>query len=106
MKKRKSYIFTNKKNSLRAIMSVILGVLSLASLWLMVFLSYLRGGETEVKYGFVGLLATLFSMAGLILAAVTARDRNYYRLFPVLGIVFNLAALGSVSLILYAGARL
>ena len=105
-KKRKGYIFTNKKHSNRAVMATILGVISLASLVAVIFLSYLSGGEADVGYGFTGLLSTLFSLVGLCMGIVTVRDSDYYRLFPVLGILLNLAALGGVSLILYAGANL
>lgn len=101
---RKSYMFTNKKHSQRAIMSTILGVISTVSIGIVVYLTYLHGGEATVGYGVTGLLATLFSLVGLILAVVTVRDKTYYRLFPWLGIVLNLVALGSISLILYFGS--
>lgn len=106
MKKRKGYIFTNKRHSKRGIMAVILGIISLAGLGIVVFRAYLSGGEATVGYGFTGLLATLFSMIGLSLGVATAREKDYYRFFSVLGILLNLAALGSISLILYAGAKL
>lgn len=106
MKKRKGYIFTNKKHSERAIMATILGILSLGALAFVVVSSYLSAGEAGMNYGYTGLLATLFSLVGLCLGIVTVKDKNYYRFFPVMGILLNLAALGSVSLILYAGARL
>ena len=87
-------------------MAVILGVISLASLGVVLFFTYRSGGEAKPGYGFTGLLATLFSLTGLGLGVVTFRDKNNYRLFPVLAILLNLAALGTVSLILYAGANL
>lgn len=103
--KKKNYIFTNKKNSNRAVMAVILGVISLASLGIVVFLSGLSGGSAKISYGFTGLLAAVFSLTGLLLGAVTIQNKDYYRLFPVLGILLNLLALAVVSLILYAGAN-
>lgn len=106
MKKRKGYIFTNKRHSDRGIMSVILGVISLASLGAVVFLSYRSGGEAETGFGFTGVLALIFSLVGIVLGILTLRDKNYYRLFPVLGTLLNLAALAGISLILYAGANL
>lgn len=106
MKKRKGYIFTNKKHSERAIMATILGIISLAALVVVVFRSYLYAGDVAVNYGHTGFLAMLFSMVGFSLGMATVRDKGYYRLFPVLGILLNLAALGGVSLILYAGAKL
>lgn len=87
-------------------MSVILGVISLAALVTVVFLSYKSGGEADVKFGFTGVLATIFAATGAILGVLTACDKNYYKLFPVLGIILNLIALGGVSLILYAGVNL
>lgn len=104
MKKRKNYIFTNKKNSPRAVMAVILGVISLVSLAAVVFLSYLNGGSALVSYGFTGLLATVYSLAGLLLGIVTIQNKDNYRLFPALGILLNFLALAAVSLILYAGS--
>lgn len=106
MKKRKSYIFTNKKNSDRAVMSVILGVISLASMGAAVYLTYRSAGEAMTGYGFTGLLATIFSLIGLVLGILTAKDKNYYRFFPVLGIILNVIVLAGISLILYAGVKL
>lgn len=87
-------------------MSVILGIISLTALTAAVFLAYLSGGEASVKFGFAGVLAAMFSLAGVVLGVLTVCDRTYYRLFPVLGILLNALALGGVSLILYAGVNL
>ena len=105
MKKRNNFIFTNKKKSSRAVMAVILGVISLASLGIVVFLSYLNDGSALISYGFTGLLAAVFSLIGLILGVVTIQNRDYYRFFPVMGILLNFLALALVSLILYAGTN-
>lgn len=102
MKKRK-YIYTNKKHSQRAIMSVILGIISLISLGVVVYLTYRAGGKAASGYGVTGLLATLFSFVGLILGILTVREKNYYRLAPWLGLAVNLLSLASISLILYLG---
>lgn len=87
-------------------MSAILGTISLAALGTVVFLSYRSGGAEMVKYGFTGALATVFSLVGIVLGVLAACDKGYYKIFPVLGILLNLAALGCVSLILYAGVNL
>lgn len=106
MKKRKGYIFTDKRHSDRAVMSLILGILSLVSLGIVIFLSGRNGGEAATGFGFTGVLAFLFSLAGEILGLITVQDKGYYRLFPVLGTVVNFFALVCVVLILYAGAIL
>ena len=88
MKNRK-YIYTNKKHSQKAIMSVILGIISLGSVILVLYLTSRAGGEAANGYGVTGLLATLFSFVGLILGILTVRENVYYRFFPILGIVLN-----------------
>ncbi len=82
-------------------MATILGVISMASLIAAVYLTYLNGGGAPQSYGFTGLLAVVFSLAGLLLGIVTVQDKSYYMLFPWLGILLNLASLGGVALILY-----
>uniref|UniRef100_UPI004055E803 DUF6142 family protein n=1 Tax=Acetatifactor sp. TaxID=1872090 RepID=UPI004055E803 len=102
---RRNYIFTNKKHSQRAIMSTILGIISTVSLGIVVYLTY-RNGEATIGYGVTGLLATIFSIVGLILGVLTVRVKEYYRLFPWLGIILNLIALCSISFMLYFGSSL
>ncbi len=102
MKNRK-YIYTNKKHSQKAIMSVILGIISLGSVLLVVYLTSRAGGEAANGYGVTGLLSTLFSFVGLILGILTVRENVYYRFFPILGIVLNVLCLVCISMILYLG---
>ena len=106
MKKRKGFIFTNKKHSQRAIMSAILGTISIIALIAVVTISSKNDGEAPAGFGFTGVLAFAFSAVGLGLGIVTVRNKEYYRLFPVLGTVLNLVVLAGISLILYAGAKL
>ena len=87
-------------------MAVILGIISLLSLGIVVFKTYQNGGEATVGYGLTGVLATCFSVVGLLLGIVTVRDKSYYRLTPVLAIILNLLAFAFVSTILYVGANL
>lgn len=81
-------------------MSTILGIISDVSLIIVIYRAYQAGGETLHGYGFTAVLAMIFSLIGFGLGVVTLRNKNYYRLFPVLGVLFNGAALGVVALIL------
>jgi len=103
---KRNFIFTNKRHSQRAIMATILGIISMASLGIVLYLTYQRNGEATVGYGVTGLLATIFSVVGLVLGILTVRDKGFYRLFPWLGIVLNLIVLGSISFMLYFGSAL
>ena len=104
--KNKKYIYTNKKHSQKAIMSVILGIISLGSVILVLYLTSRAGGEATNGYGMTGLLATLFSFVGLILGVLTVRENVYYRFFPILGVILNVLCLVCISMILYLGNTL
>ena len=106
MGKRKGFIFTDKRNSNRALMAVILGIISLASLGIVIYASSQSGGTAKTGYGFTGLLALIYSIVGLVLGIRTAVREEYFRIIPILGIVLNAAALGEIGLILYMGGYL
>lgn len=84
-------------------MSTILGVISNVSLGIVIYLTYLNGGDAPVSYGLTGLLALIFSVVGLILGILTAREKDGFKLFPVLGIILNLVALGILVFLVQLG---
>lgn len=100
----KKYIFTNKTFSQKAILSVILGVIGLASIIIAVIFTYSRGGEATLEYGGVVLLCLIYGFIGLILAIISKKEPDKYYFISYLGMVLNMMVIGSVSFILYAGA--
>ena len=56
-------------------MATILGGLSLVSLGIVTYLSYSQGGVMHGGYGVTGVLATIYSLIGLILGILTLRKR-------------------------------
>lgn len=106
MGRKPNYIFTNKRHSNRAVMSTILGVISMLSLGAVIYLSSVQSGEVPPGYGVTGFLVAVFSMTGLVLGIVTAMEKDRYKLFPRLGIAFNLIALLGIGLVVYAGMYL
>lgn len=100
----RKFIFTNKFYSPKGIMSTILGVVDVAALICIVYLTYQNEGVALNRYGSSGLLITIFSFVGLILGILSKSEPDRFYLFSYLGILFNIAALGGISFILYAGA--
>lgn len=98
------YIFTNKAYSVKGIMSTILGVLDLVSLALAVYLSYQNHGVALPRFGATGVLITVFSLTGLILAILSKYEPDRFYLFSYLGMGLNILSLLGVSFILFAGA--
>ena len=104
MEQSKRYKFTNKKHPEKGIMSAILGIISLVSVWAAVYKTFLARGEAAANMGVVGLVITLFSAAGVVLGYISKKESDKYRFFPYVGMILNVIALGCISVILYAGA--
>ena len=104
MEQSKRYKFTNKKHPEKGIMSTILGIISLVSVWVAVYQTFLAKGEAATNMGVVGLMITCFSVTGVVLGYISKKEQDKFMFFPYLGMVLNVIALGCVSVILYAGA--
>lgn len=103
---KKNYIFTNKEHPKVSVMSTVLGVLSVGSLLLAAYLSYLEKGAENMRYGAACFLALIFALVGGALGVAGRMKKDKFYLFSYIGIGLNLAAFGLASLILYAGALL
>lgn len=101
---RKGYIYTNRKQSTTGIMSTFFGMAAFISYILCVVNSYKLAGEGVERYAVCALLATVFMIAGFVLAIFSFLETDRFKLFTILGIVSNVLALLSLSAILYAGA--
>jgi formate-dependent nitrite reductase membrane component NrfD len=84
-------------------MSSILGVIAVASICIAVELTYKNNGEALMQYGAAVLLAFVYSIVGLILGIRSLKEPDIFRLFPILGIVFNAVAIIATGAILYFG---
>ena len=102
---RPGYIFTDKKNPERGIMSAILGVIACVSVCLAVYLTYQNKGAAPMQYGSVILLSMVFSIGGMVLGILAMLEKDIFRMFPVLGIVLNSLTLIAGCMILYIGVR-
>ena len=97
------YIFTNKKNPKRGIMSTVLGRISVVSVCIAVYLTYRNRGDAPMQYGAVIVLSIIYAGIGLILGIRSSMEQDIFRFFPVTGILFNVAAMAACSFILYMG---
>ena len=100
----RKFIFTNKENSPKSIMSTILGLIDIVTLIYIVYLTYCNGGVSLPRYGSTALLITVFSFVGLILGILSKSEPDRFYLFSYLGILFNILALAGISFVLFAGA--
>ena len=87
-------------------MATILGIISIVSMGIVVYLTYLKQGVAQPGYGVTGLFAAIFSLIGLGLGVVTTRNKNFYPIFPWLGVILNAVSLLGIGLLLYWGSRI
>ncbi len=100
---RPGYIFTDKKNPQRGIMSAILGAISVASVCLAVYLTYQNKGVAPAQYGSVILLSLIFAVTGMVLGILAMLEKDIFRIFPVTGIILNSMTIIAGGFILYLG---
>lgn len=100
---KRNYIFTNKKHPQRAIMSTILGIISMVSLIIVIYLTYLKDGQAPISYGLTGLLIVMFSFTGLLLGLFSLKESDRYHLFQWIGLIVNGIVLIAMAFIIYAG---
>lgn len=99
-----NYIFTNKDHPQRAIMSTILGVISLTSIFLTLYFTLRDHGQAPLRYGFTVLMALLFSIVGLVLGILSRMEPDKFYFFSYLGMIINVLVLVGIGFILFAGA--
>lgn len=95
--------FTVKETRLSTILGASLGVISMVTVLLLLYLTFLRGGEATLSYGFAGILASVFSVTGLILSILCINDHYQPHMLGWVGLVTNGIAALSMAGILYLG---
>lgn len=97
------YIFTDKKNPKRGIMSAVLGLIATASISMAVHFTYQNKGTALMQYGAVVILAMIYAAAGLALGIRSLTEKDIFRFFPILGILLNSLTVIAGGIILYLG---
>ena len=95
--------FTVKETKLSTIFGASLGVISACTVLLLVCLTFARGGEASISYAFAGLLASVFSIIGVVLSILCILDHYQRHFLGWLGIVTNGITLLSMAGILCLG---
>ena len=100
MKVRKSYIYTSKTHSQKAVMSTVFGLLGLITIVLALHFTFQAKGVASLRYGVAGLLSFVFSLTGMILGVLARLEEDKYYLFAYIGIICNFFVLaGDIALL-------
>ena len=100
---RKKYRFTNKKHSFKAMLSLLLGIISLTAGAVMVYLTYLNHGQAELRYGSVLFVCLIISLIGFILAALSVREPDRWYFLSYFSMFLNSLMLILCGVIVYLG---
>lgn len=91
--KKRGIIFTNKKHPKIAIMSTVLGGISVVALLAVTIASFAMRGEIPLRFGVVGMLAFLYSLVGIVMALYSFKIKETFRTFGTAGLILNGVAL-------------
>lgn len=86
-RRRRSYKFTEKTHSMRAIVSFVLAAVTLVTYFVFVYLSYQSAGQLSAYFGAFGVLAMLVAVVAVVLAITTLKEEDSFTFFPRMALI-------------------
>lgn len=93
-RRRRSYKFTEKKQSKRGIAAFVLAVISLAVFAFVVADSFHNRGSGSMYLGSAGVASMMIGIVSFVLAIKSLREENSFKLFPYLATVTSFLITG------------
>lgn len=103
IKTRRKIKFAVKETKLQTVFGAVLGIISLLTVLLVIYMTFLANGEATMSYAFAGFLACVFSVAGLVLSILCMNDQYQPHTLGWVGLITNGLALLVMAIILYLG---
>ena len=88
-KKKGSYMFTNKRHPVEAILAVIIAIIIFVTICVLSFYSSRSAGNGPLFLGIVSFWVMLLALGSFIVSLFSMRKKDVFYLFPVLGTVLN-----------------
>lgn len=88
-KRRRSYKFTEKTHSKKAIVLTAMASVSLIMYMIFIYLSYSGGGTLSAYYGGFGFLAMMIAIVSLGVSLTTLKEEDSFTLFPRLALIVS-----------------
>lgn len=86
-RRRRSYKFTEKTHSKKAMVSFGLAAVALVTYFVFVYMSYQAAGQLSAYFGAFGVLAMLLAIVSLGLSITTLKEEDSFTLFPRLAMI-------------------
>ncbi len=88
-RKKEVFKFSGRNHSIRGLISVIIGGITLLALIILSVISSLSGGNGGLILGIIGMVLFVMSIAGFILGIKSCREKEIFYTAPVVGMVLN-----------------
>jgi len=98
-------MFTTKKHSITGILSVLLGITSLAGLIIAIVVSFLNRGMTPMRAACAGLIGVISAVTGAFAGLNGSKERDTYLIFPRIGTIMNIVMMILWIIIVILGIR-
>lgn len=99
-RKKEAYKFSDRRHSIKGLLSFIMAVISFISLVTLCYISSQTAGNGGMILGVTGMVLCGFTVAGFVLGIKACKEKEVYYNAPVAGLVIN-GILSTVYLILY-----
>ena len=97
--------FTNRKQSVKALISLSFGLICCFSCAAVLYMTYQNGGQARLNDGAVILVCPFFSLTGLILAILSRREPDRWYLLSYVGMFLNTLVVALCAVIIYLGVQ-
>ena len=97
-RRRRSYKFTEKTHSKKAIVAFALAAVTLVTYFVFVYLSYQAAGQLSAYYGGFGFLAMLVAIVAVVLSITTLKEEDSFAFFPRMAMITS-----TISTLLWVG---
>lgn len=101
----RKYIFTDKRESKKGIMSTVFGLIAGVSVIYSLYEVFQAQGQAMIRYGMAVLFSLIFALVGMVLGVMSKMEQNRFYVFSWIGMILNALTILGIGFMIYAGVR-
>lgn len=105
IRKKKSFMFTTKHQSVNGLISFVVGIISVLALIACIVIAFGNRGELLQRFGGVGLFGVLGNIVGVVAALISLNERDIFVWVPRTGLIINMLMIVIWVLLLLSGLK-